>query len=327
VYESIELCPLTKVIIDTRHVQRLRMLEQLGCSYLTFMNATHKRYEHSLGVMHLGRLLCESISMKQPKLGITPKEIKCVSIAGLLHDLGHGPFSHNYELFLKLLDKALKSGSFLGYAFDTDGIYKGYRDVTDGWEHEDASLMMVDDLLRHLGLEIDETNLDAPLKQIGDGIDASLFGLYSTGDTAEDSDDEESDCQKRTTYPLPIDRVLTSRDWIFIKECIIGHPLPPKGMSIRKFKWSKLPKVMIGRPDPFKEFLYDIICNRHSGLDVDKMDYLMRDTLRCHGTNIVAHIVFRLIEKALVAWGECSNPLTCWKCQQNVNGSTRHLMM
>lgn len=328
VHGSIEMCPLTKELIDTPQMQRLAGLKQLGATYLTYRGATHTRFEHSLGVMHLAGMLLETIIKKQKKLNVTPKDIACVRIAGLLHDIGHGPFSHTYELFLEHLKNTMKKGSFMGQKFDTERTYKDFHDYMEGWAHEDASLMMIDALLGALGLEIDESNLDGPLKQVGDGIDASLFGI----DCDEDNDDaDEDDDESEFTHdnmPLPLDRVLTSRDWIFIKECIVGGRLPPKGMSIKKFKQSNCRvSQLIGRPDPNKEFLYDIVSNRHSGLDVDKMDYLARDTLRCHGTNVVSAITPRLIEKAFVAWGECSDVSNCWKCQRNPYGPKTHLMM
>ena len=95
-----------------------------------------------------------------------------------------------------------------------------------GWEHEDGSLMMIDGLLKFLGLEIDEENLDSPLRQIGNGINARCFGIYDF--VLSQDEDQHID----GVTPLPDSLVLTSRDWIFIKECILGGPLPPKKMSL-----------------------------------------------------------------------------------------------
>jgi len=172
VHGSIELCPLTKALIDTRHVQRLRELKQLGAADLTYINATHTRFEHSLGVMYLSEQILLSIIKKQPKLNVTPKDVLCVKIAGLLHDLGHGPYSHVYDgLFRTQLMQSKKRKTLVG---DDD---LSNDKIMDGWAHEDASLMMIDSMLADLGLKIDESNLDEPLRQIGDGIDARRFGL------------------------------------------------------------------------------------------------------------------------------------------------------
>ncbi len=77
-----------KCIIDTPHMQRLRGLKQLGISEMTYMSTTHTRFEHSLGVAHLAQAVLLKIAEKQPKLNITEKDIVCVKLAGLLHDIG-----------------------------------------------------------------------------------------------------------------------------------------------------------------------------------------------------------------------------------------------
>jgi len=328
VHRSIKLCPLTKALMSTPQMQRLKNLKQLGVSDNLYMCATHTRFQHSLGVMTLAEQLLRGIQERQPKLDIIEKDIVCVKIAGLLHDIGHGPYSHTYDgVFRKQLKKAEEAGKWLGQKFDTS-LYKDLPEVMDGWAHEDASLMMIDGMLKELGLEIDESNLDAPLKQIGDGFDAKCFGIWDRSSEPDvlfdDSDDESADSDKdgADATPLPMELVLTSRDWMFIKECISGGPLPPKGMSINKFKGSNENSELIGRPHPYKEFLYDVVSNRHSGLDVDKMDYLARDILHAHASNI-ADLLPKLSEKAYVAWGECPSPENCWKCRKSHKGQKK----
>lgn len=326
VHCSIELCGITKALLSTPQMQRLRQLKQLGTSFVTYIGTTHTRFEHSLGVMHLAEQLLLAISKRQPKLGITQKDIACVKIAGLLHDIGHGPYSHVYDgIFLGQLRQAEEKGEWLGHEFQPSDLHDTEHTRMDGWAHEDASLMMVDAMLKHLGLEIDESNLDAPLRQIGDGIDAKRFGIWDRtmerGCERSDDSDDESDCDEgdfeEDEEPLPIELVLTSRDWIFIKECIVGGPLPPKGVSIKKSNRLIQQSELLGRPDPLKEFLYDVVSNRHSGLDMDKADYLARDTLKAHGSNCIKDLLPKLIEKALVAWGDCNDPSSCFRCRNN----------
>lgn len=72
-------------------MQRLRGLKQLGVSEMTYIPTTHSRFEHSLGVAALAENILREIKKKQPRLQITEKDIICVKIAGLLHDIGHGP--------------------------------------------------------------------------------------------------------------------------------------------------------------------------------------------------------------------------------------------
>jgi hypothetical protein len=94
--------PMTAVerdIINTRTMQRLRRLKQLSGAYFTYPGAEHSRFLHSLGVMHVAA----DIAARFVEHGyITDDDCQKVRIAGLLHDIGHGPFSHMYE---EVLDK------------------------------------------------------------------------------------------------------------------------------------------------------------------------------------------------------------------------------
>lgn len=314
IHTSIRFCAATKTIIDTPQMQRLRGLKQLGTAELVYVTATHNRFEHSLGVGHLAEQKLMRIMKRQPLLPTTEKDVLCVKIAGLLHDLGHGPFSHVYDgLFRTELKKKAEDNRH--FYNDVSPEYRQKMD-DDGWKHEDASLMMIDALLKGLGLEIDEKNLDKHLKQIGNGIDAKKFGIYGYKKEVGTFYDGEQD--------LPQDYLLTSRDWIFIKECIAGGPLPPKGMSIKAAKKAKLGHI-VGRKNANQEYLYDIISNEcHSGLDVDKMDYFSRDGCRT-ATGDSAFNDF-LLENAYVAKGLCEAPQDCWKCRGKQN-QNEHLMI
>jgi len=77
-------------LLDSAPVQRLRYVRQLGFSYLVYPGAHHTRFEHSLGTMHLAGVMAR-------QLGLDEKESLLVASAGLLHDVGHGPFSHAIE--------------------------------------------------------------------------------------------------------------------------------------------------------------------------------------------------------------------------------------
>ena len=82
-------------LINTSEFQRLRRIKQLGFTEFVFPGANHSRFAHSLGVMQLARLILERIQ----RLGIevSAPHVTLVLVAALLHDVGHGPFSHAFE--------------------------------------------------------------------------------------------------------------------------------------------------------------------------------------------------------------------------------------
>ena len=87
--------PLIYELIDHPYFQRLRRISQLGLTYLVYPGAYHTRFHHAIGAMHLmGRAI---YTLRQKGHEITPEEERGVLIAILLHDVGHGPFSHALE--------------------------------------------------------------------------------------------------------------------------------------------------------------------------------------------------------------------------------------
>ncbi|EGG23663.1 HD phosphohydrolase domain-containing protein [Cavenderia fasciculata] len=177
--------------VDSVQFQRLRDLKQLGTTSFVFPCASHHRFEHSLGVSHLAGKFIDKIKSTQPELEITEDDQKFVRIAGLCHDLGHGPFSHAFESWANSTGKK--------------------------FHHEEMSLKMLNYL-------IDDKGLD-----------------YSTDDVR------------------------------FIGSLITGEPYTTG-----------------------KRFMYDIVANHRNSVDVDKFDYLARDSY-CLGRAIVCDFT-RLME-------------------------------
>ena len=99
-YGFINITPRMGFIIDTPEFKRLHNLRQLGATYLVYPSANHTRFEHSLGVSHLAKRLLLSLREKNTNRNITDELIELVQIAGLIHDIGHGPFSHLYDDYI-----------------------------------------------------------------------------------------------------------------------------------------------------------------------------------------------------------------------------------
>lgn len=102
-------------IIEHSFFQRLRRIKQLGLTYLVYPGATHTRLQHAMGAMHLMKLAIEVLRNKGQE--ITKEEAQAVTIAILLHDIGHGPFSHALE-----------------------------RTIVEGVSHEEISLLFMEKL-------------------------------------------------------------------------------------------------------------------------------------------------------------------------------------
>jgi HD superfamily phosphohydrolase len=89
-------------VLQTRPFQRLRRVKQLGFSDLVYPGAVHSRFAHSIGVFHTARRLMRVIDRHVPR----PEESKMhqALAAALVHDVGHGPFSHAFESVGKRLN-------------------------------------------------------------------------------------------------------------------------------------------------------------------------------------------------------------------------------
>ncbi|XP_028309846.1 deoxynucleoside triphosphate triphosphohydrolase SAMHD1-like isoform X4 [Gouania willdenowi] len=153
IHGTMELHPLLVKIIDTQQFQRLRFIKQLGGVYYVYPGASHNRFEHSISVCYLAGQLVKALKERQPELNISDRDVLCVQIAGLCHDLGHGPFSH---------------------VFDSLFIPRALPDIT--WKHENASVEMFDYLVKdnklktvmeQHGLDLDfiKELINGPLKE------------------------------------------------------------------------------------------------------------------------------------------------------------------
>lgn len=113
------------LLVEHRWFQRLRYIKQLGLTHLVYPGATHSRFLHALGAMHLMREAIATLRLKG--VAITAEEEVAAAAAMVLHDIGHGPFSHTLE-----------------------------GGIVIGVSHEELSLQMMRALNRELGGELEE---------------------------------------------------------------------------------------------------------------------------------------------------------------------------
>jgi len=97
VYGYVGMTDIEKRVVDTRPVQRQRGIKQLSIASLVYPGGDHTRFSHSLGVMHIAGQMAERL---RASVSISDDEVQAVRLAGLLHDIGHGPFSHSSEEIL-----------------------------------------------------------------------------------------------------------------------------------------------------------------------------------------------------------------------------------
>ena len=94
VHGYIRITEEERAIIDSPFLQRLRRIHQLAGAYMVYPGGVHTRFEHVVGTMHVAGLIAESIA---DKAGLDEEQIQELRLAALLHDVGHGPFSHLFE--------------------------------------------------------------------------------------------------------------------------------------------------------------------------------------------------------------------------------------
>jgi putative nucleotidyltransferase with HDIG domain len=89
-YGFVEVDAVELAVLDTWPVQRLRGINQLSHTFLAYPSACHTRFEHSIGTMHVAGLIAA-------QLGLNQTQRQTIRLSLLLHDIGHGPFSHHFE--------------------------------------------------------------------------------------------------------------------------------------------------------------------------------------------------------------------------------------
>jgi HD superfamily phosphohydrolase len=132
-YGYIPLSPIVRQALDLPSMQRLRHIKQLSTVYFVFPGATHSRFEHSVGVHYLADKVYDVLHTKKEQFNRVWPEFDpiyriALNLASLFHDVGHGPWSHVFELFCGMKEdyRRLKH-----HKITKEWIYKGYGGFTD----------------------------------------------------------------------------------------------------------------------------------------------------------------------------------------------------
>jgi uncharacterized protein len=195
-------------VIQTRPFQRLRRVKQLGFSDLVYPGATHSRFAHSVGVFHTARKLMDVIGKHTGKSLDTAKQPRALA-ASLLHDVGHGPFSHAFEsvgkkLGLKMAaherisDELIRNGEIAdalrpmgsGFADDVAGIIRSESPssiydavVSSQFDADRLDYMRRDRLMtgtRASGIDFEWLLANLEVGEISVGVDDAPVGTLNT---------------------------------------------------------------------------------------------------------------------------------------------------
>lgn len=197
-----------RAIIDHPYYQRLRFISQLGFSSLVYPGATHNRFSHGLGVMHLAGRIFDQIISNSPEIlsrleavGALAYCRQIIRFAGLLHDIGHPPFSHSFEPLLP------RRG---GLPLPAD--WYGHLEPEGQASHEDYSVALVHALAsepggplsmeeaRDIGGLIHDAVLPSPgLSDLGGGAALNIFPLMKQIISGE-IDADRMDYLRRDAY-------------------------------------------------------------------------------------------------------------------------------
>lgn len=164
IYGFIELKNSEIRLLSSPFLQRLRRIKQLGNTHLVYPSACHSRFEHSLGVLHVANRMAQ-------RIGLSNSQIRVVRYAAILHDIGHGPLSHNFEDILKTVN----------------GEKVSHDDITKKIINEDIYISSVLGRDKNSVLELfDEENETASKEIISSNIDADKLDYlrrdsYHTG--------------------------------------------------------------------------------------------------------------------------------------------------
>ena len=164
-------------IVDTRAFQRLRRIRQLAMADLVYPGALHTRFEHSLGVLHVTHLILRRLERELEKSErLCDKDARVIRLAALLHDVGHGPFSHvSEELFSSHVDGTF-AGEKIHEQLTLDVVrWSDIAECLDPGDATEIERLIFSTHLNDFRRQVISSNLDA------DKMDYLLRDSYFTG--------------------------------------------------------------------------------------------------------------------------------------------------
>ena len=132
-----------KPFIDSPTLQRLRHIKQLGMQDSVFPGAVHTRFNHSIGCCYVASQITKKIKLKE-------NERQLVMIACLLHDIGHGPFSHTFEDIFH--DKAIRHETWTPHflkEYKTKEFFEKYNQINKNFPLDKEKFQLIEDVIMH----------------------------------------------------------------------------------------------------------------------------------------------------------------------------------
>ena len=147
-------------LINTREFQRLRRIRQLGFSELVFPGATHSRFAHCVGVYYTARGIMDVIRRRQ-RDAFDPDRARVALLAALLHDVGHGPFSHVFEKVSRVVGLHKRHEDWSGDIIEGETAVNGILREFDEQLPKDVAAMLKEEQPKDIYATVVSSQLDA----------------------------------------------------------------------------------------------------------------------------------------------------------------------
>jgi HD superfamily phosphohydrolase len=256
-YHAYGISRFAKAVIDTPEFCRLADIRQTGVCYRVYPDATHMRSAHSMGAYALGKKWYRKLVQNTPTLSdkdrealLQPRQVVVFAIALMLHDIGHGPFSHGFDNHV------------------ANQVFSNIADLANMTNHEHRSVVVATRILHRLFARRDELDkTSAAASTTKDGTQDSLrtpttLTLEGTtsGDTKSAVTAVTPAMVKQQTHKASL---LSDVEIAAVGCMIMGQPLP-----------STYP----GNINGARNWMSEVVHNRRCGVDADRLNYLELDS-------------------------------------------------